>query len=575
MLNPKKILARIMNNKRMKNRLLKIAVLLLLLKTFATVEKANAQTGTVKNLGDEVINVVKEYEPVLNDAFKISLTPQGDTSTVVPTNLNYNVEPQQMITNFNITPIKPVKIKDEVIKKLYRGFVKGGYGNYNTPLIEASYNSLRSKSFDVGAHFKHLSSTGKIKGYGYPGYSINKLNLTGTKFFDKSQLDGDIDYSRDVYHFYGYQSPPDMFTKNETKHLFSDVAGSFVFTDNNADKDAIKYSAGFTIYNFRDNRRSDESGEIFKGSIGKNIYDGNAKLNFIADLNQTHQNYLDYNRNIFTIEPRYRFNKDLWMLNVGVNGSLESNSSQSLYHLYPHIEAKYQVIDDQFSLFAKWTGELRRNNYRSLAKENQFMTADTILFKNTNDKLDISFGAIAKLSRDVNANASVRYSRLVNDVFFINRDELPVRFETYYDDVNLIAVHGQFDYNESEKTIIGLNIDFNSYTSDISNTKVLFKPLYRIGLTGKYMIADKIEIKPDIYFNGISYAFDYEKSVTTPVYKTIKGFVDLNIGVEYHYTKILTVFAQINNIGMSRYYYWNNYPNYRLNAMAGLTYSFW
>ena len=85
---------------------------------------ANAQTDNSKNLGNEDIDIVKEYQPVLNDAFKISLTPQGDTSTSHAPSYTYNVEPQQMTPNFNITPIKPVKIKDEVIKKLYNGFIK-------------------------------------------------------------------------------------------------------------------------------------------------------------------------------------------------------------------------------------------------------------------------------------------------------------------------------------------------------------------------------------------------------------------------------------------------------------------
>ncbi len=561
-----------MNNKT-KMKQLKIAIATALLIQCSAIIHSNAQSNS-KNLGNEDVTIIKEYQPVLNDAFKISIVPQGDTSTSVAIPLNYEIEPKQMITNYNITPIKPVKIKDDVIKKLYHGFIKGGYGNYNTPLIEATYNSLRSKTFDAGVHFKHMSSTGELDGYGYPGFSNNQFNATGTKFFDKSSLNADIDYSHDVYHYYGYESPPELFTKSETKHLFSDVMASFVFASNNADKDALKYNAGFSIYNFRDNRNSDESSEIITGSLGKIIGNGSGDIKFTADLNQTQQAQQDLNRNIFTLEPRYQFKKDLFNLTLGVNANIESNDSKTLYHLYPHILAKYQVIDDAFSVYAKWTGELRRNNLRSLSRENPFLDKFTEL-KNTNDKLDLSLGTNIKLSHDVNAIASIGYSRLLNEVFFINTNDIPVMFETIYDDVDLVNLHGQLDYNQSEKTIIGLNIDFNSYNMDIANTKPLYRPLYRIGLTGKYLIADKIEIKGDIYFNGSSYAFDYEKSTTIPAYKTIKGYVDLNAGAIYHYSKILNVFVQLNNVTMSRYYQWYNYPSYRLNAIAGVTYSFW
>ena len=558
-----KTLAKMESNKKRVRKLIG-CVLVMLPAIFA-----HAQTNT-KNLGNEDITIVKEYQPVLNDAFKISLSPQGDTSTSIPTVLNYTVEPQQMNTNFNITPIKPVKIKDEVIKKLYRGFVKGGYGNYNTPLAEVYYNSLRSKSFDAGVHFKHISSTGKIKDYGYPGFSNSQIGVSGTKFFDKNMLQADIDYHRDVYHFYGYKSPPELFTKNETKHLFSDVHAAFTFSNNNTDKDAIKYSAGFAVYSFVDNFNSDESGETITGMFGKNIGKSLIKVNLSAALTQFKQSQQNLNRNMFTIQPRYEFNKGLINLSAGTNIDIESSDDLSRYHMYPHVQAKYKIVDEALSVVAQVSGGLKQNTLRKISKENPFLDDFTSL-KNTNDKLNLSLGVFAKLSHDVDANATVRYSRLTNQLFFVNKNELPVKYATIYDDANLIALHVQLDYNQAEKMVIGLNIDFDSYDTDELG-KPLFKPLYRIGLNGKHIVADKIEIKPEIYFNGNSYAFDY--NTTNPTFKTIKGYVDLNLGVDYLYTKNLTLFAQINNIAMSRYSYWSTYPNYRLNALAGLKYSF-
>ena len=88
-----------------------------------------AQQG---NLGDEQINVVKPYQPTLSDAFKISDTPERDTAVAYTPDLSYDIKQVQYPTVYTISPIKPVKIKDENIKKLYRGFVQGGYGTKNT-----------------------------------------------------------------------------------------------------------------------------------------------------------------------------------------------------------------------------------------------------------------------------------------------------------------------------------------------------------------------------------------------------------------------------------------------------------
>ena len=85
---------------------------------------ADSTKGGTKNLGNEDINVYKEYTPVLNDAYKINVTPVGDTSIFNPPALTYSIDPKPINSNYNLSPIKPVKIKDDNIKKLYKGFVK-------------------------------------------------------------------------------------------------------------------------------------------------------------------------------------------------------------------------------------------------------------------------------------------------------------------------------------------------------------------------------------------------------------------------------------------------------------------
>jgi outer membrane receptor protein involved in Fe transport len=54
----------------------------------------------------------------------------------------------------------------------------------------------------------------------------------------------------------------------------------------------------------------------------------------------------------------------------------------------------------------------------------------------------------------------------------------------------------------------------------------------------------------------------------------IDPMVDLNLGVEYRYSKVLSGFITLNNILGQRYYHWYNYPSYRFNMMLGITYSF-
>ncbi|MCK7536842.1 MAG: hypothetical protein MZV63_40745 [Marinilabiliales bacterium] len=53
-------------------------------------------------------------------------------------------------------------------------------------------------------------------------------------------------------------------------------------------------------------------------------------------------------------------------------------------------------------------------------------------------------------------------------------------------------------------------------------------------------------------------------------YKELESVIDINLGVEYRYSKSLSGFVQINNLLSENYYTWNFYPTYGFNLMGGL-----
>jgi outer membrane receptor protein involved in Fe transport len=96
-----------------------------------------------------------------------------------------------------------------------------------------------------------------------------------------------------------------------------------------------------------------------------------------------------------------------------------------------------------------------------------------------------------------------------------------------------------------------------------------------------YNMQDKFLLKAELFTFSKMYAPAYQHStdnnglkVVTQVAEEIKGAVDLNLGVEYRYSKVLSGFINLNNILNQRYYKYYNYPSYRFNLMLGITYSF-
>lgn len=547
--------------------------------TLAQTEGNTNGNVPTKNLGNEDINIVKDYTPVLNDAFKINIVPEGDTADFKAPALTYSIDPKPMNSNYNLSPIKPVRIKDEAIKKLYHGFIKAGYGLENMPLLNLYYNSLRSKSFNTGIKFNHFSSTGKINDYGNPSNSNNELALFGTKYFDKLTLKGNLGYNRDVVHYYGYLDPPQLFSKAETKHLMQDVNGDFSIKSNNQDKEAIQFIAGLNFYAFNDNRNIKENNVKLIVGAEKEIELGIVSVDADFDFGKYSNAASSISRKSFSLKPRLIINKDLFSIIAGVNLEAEKEGKDGSLRIYPHLRAAYQVIDDAFSIYGEVTGDVQRNDMRSLAKENPFYGQEIELF-NSNKKIAIEGGVNIKLDHDLMFIASGGFSRIAELPFYMSITEpsFPTVFEAVYDKANLIKVKGSLEYKMAEKITIGTNMEFNQYSTD-ELEKALYKPTIKAGFNAQYVIADKIYAKADFFFNGESNGLNMNISedsthLVTLNYVKIKSYFDANLSVDYRYSKVLSFFVMLNNVGFTRYYKYYNHPNYRFTGMAGLTYSF-
>ncbi|HKZ38956.1 MAG TPA: hypothetical protein VJ184_14940, partial [Chryseolinea sp.] len=79
--------------------------------------------------------------------------------------------------------IRPLKLKQENKSNVYGGYLRVGYGNYVSPLLEAYYNTRRDKNKLVGAHAYLTSSDkgpvdGRNSGSGSSGISVFGRSFT-------------------------------------------------------------------------------------------------------------------------------------------------------------------------------------------------------------------------------------------------------------------------------------------------------------------------------------------------------------------------------------------------------------
>lgn len=512
------------------------------------------------------------YQPTIADAVKINKNPVINDSTPPIAPLKYAISPKRINTTFNVEPITPAKMVGEPLTKLYKTLIKGGIGTYTSPYGELFFNNLRSKEYTYGAHIKHLSSTATLKNSGFSGYSDNAVNLYGKKFLNKHTLTGDLDYNRNVVHQYGYniiENP--LLDKDLTKQRFSYIGSQIGLKSHFSDSAKINHDIRLKYYNLMDKFKTSENNVYADAFLSTYLDKELILVNTSVDY-YNHKTALDtINNTIIKLSPSVISSGEKWKASLGMAVYTNITNTSSFY-FYPNIEINYSFFDNILIPYAGLTGGLQKNSYKSFSDENPFISPAAML-KNSSHTYKAFAGLRGTLTKETSFNVSVAQSRINSMAFFVNDTSgLENLFAVIYDDVNLLNLHGELAFEQSEKLRLFVKGDYNNY-SMTNELKAWHKPAVEFTFSAHYNLRDKIIAKGDIFVLGKQFAKTYDTSANV-IAQELKGIADINLGLEYRYTKKLSAFINFNNIGAFRYNRWNNYHTQKFNLMAGFSYAF-
>ena len=253
-----------------------------------------------------------------------------------------------------------------------------------------------------------------------------------------------------------------------------------------------------------------------------------------------------------------------------------SNVGSGKFYVYPQINAQYDVYESIIIPYAGINGGLQKNSLRSLSSENPFIKS-TINYRNTNTKFNIFGGLKGNLSSNLGYDVKASYSQIDSMHFFVidykDVTTLDNKFKVIYDNTSYFNASGQIKYQFKEKIHLLAKGNYNLYKPQ-NLTQAYHKPSFDLTFSGIYNLKSKIILKADVYVIGDQFALTQVKKdsvyITEP--KLLKSVGDISLGVEYRYSKMLSFFANFNNIANMRYYRWEKYPSQRFNFMVGLTF---
>ncbi|MBW6477882.1 MAG: hypothetical protein K0B37_00515 [Bacteroidales bacterium] len=545
-----------------------------------------------QQLDFDEIKVIAPYEPTISDAFKMNFNPRLDDTLQIDISFDYSINPVQIPTRFSLEPLSPARMRGEPLAKLYNGFVKAGLGNYATPYGEVFYNSLRSNEYAYGVHLKHISSGGGIDDYGHSGYSDNKIHLNGKRFLRNHTIEGDLNYERNMMHFYGFKRDDynedlgmlqyiDELSNKDIRQVFHYISPAMGFRSNYLDPTRLQHDLNLKYHFLTDSYDATEHRLEFLTTLEKSIVEDplgfadnqSFQIDFGTDYFHNKTATDTINSGLIKIAPSIMAQIGDFSFRVGLNASFQLDSTGHA-RFYPIAAAELNLIDNRLFAFATFDGEVQKNTLRDISLVNPFVNTNSPLAF-TNKKHELRGGLKGSISSFASFNLAVSTSSWEDYALFVTDTSqiLNNQFNIIYDDMRMFNFRAELFGNVGERLKLRLGADYYEYTLE-NEFEAWHMPTLKLSLSAKYNMQDKIILNAGAFGRNSTYArvFDDEGNVSR---REIQGFhVDLSFGIEYRYTKILSVFINLNNVSNQPLERWFNYPSQRINLMGGVSYAF-
>jgi hypothetical protein len=529
----------------------------------------------------QTITVQTGYEPRILDSDKMNDQPVIKDTVQNNGVFAYKINSKEVKVNYIPDTISAVKMKAEPLPKLHRFYLKAGFGNYLTPYVDVSINSLRHKTDAYSFRYKHLSSQGIISGVGDPWMSNNDAFADYKHLFKTHTIKLAGEYHRNVVHYYGYNPAIDTLikTRDSTKQTYN----TFQFDVNFNSRyrtDSIKWnhSANIGFYHIFDQYGSYETKFSVYGGFNKmtdlfarEFIGTNIEYSYLNTYNDSlgalHSHFIHLN-------PYLKVGGDNWGVTVGLKMSIAADTV-GRFRIFPDIKFQWNIFRQYIALYAEASGDYRRNSYYMMSKENPFIMP-VVPMRNTTEFIRVKAGLKGQFFDNLSYNAGVSFSYFGDLHFYVNDTTSSLRkgFTVLYDNSQYLNVFGELAYMLGEKLTVTAKGNFHYYKPDVLTT-VYHRPAWDASLSARYSLRDKMIFTADLYFRGgqtaRGFVTDSVTFVKTPVDIPLNMQVDLNLGAEYRITKMISVWVNFNNMAAWRYNRWYNYPTQQFNVLGGFT----
>ena len=585
--------------RRLKMNKINYPVYIILFSILWFAEPVLSQNNKTQKHNEQVV-IVGSSNPTVNKSSKINISPGSPVKPAVDTNFKFVPINKDFETSSKFTPIKPASFSSYGKSDIYNNVIKAGFGTRISPYAEFFHSQAHKGKYRFDFHAVHNSTFGNIKDYTDTRYSNSLAEAGYTKFFKQQILKFNAGYNYKTNKNYFPSTKADslntdslklaynLFTfntsllsnyKNDKKlHHTINLGGYYFF--NKKQQDYYTKANELNIFADFDFHKSFRVTDILEyqylGGSGKVEYYRNEG---IADIT----NGIDstgVNNVLVSLTPYFKARYGILSFKAGVNLSYLYAVKSSHFRVFPDLEVNVNLLPGYLELYAGANGNYEKNSFKMLATENPFISP-LIPDSWKADKIRVFGGFKGNIAKKVGFNMQIAWSAFNDDYFYISLYDNTTPDVQKYDNMflvvndngSLLNFNAQLTYSISGKANAYLSYNFNSYNLD-SLTNPSGKILSELRLGGSYLIKDRFRPGAEIVYVGKRQTIATSKGIIAYDNIDLKGFVDLNLELEYLHNENLSGFIRFNNLLNNKYQYFYQHPTYGIEVMFGVGYKF-
>jgi len=526
----------------------------------------------------EEVRVVKPYTPTLSGAEKIQLLPRiEDSVSYEQPAFEYSIFSKRYETDYRVMPIKPARMIKPSLDRLYKSELKLGGGNYLTPLAKLRINQLRSSKGTFGVLLGHHSMNGdvrldndqKVEG----GFNENEFSLYGKRFQRRTVFEYEAGASYNSYVHYGVDTVfADTVNRENFSHPFFNGHAAIGLYSARPDSFHLDYKATLKYDFFTHEFNQMEHGAELDGRISGIVKDfrigGDVGLRFL-----NHPGVWDTlfaNQFMIKLNPYLSKTSDDWSFRVGINTYTEIRDSLVKPRFYVKGNFSFNIVDEVLVPYMGVDGYQKSFSYRDLTGINPYIVPGLSVTP-ANHRIYAYLGLKGKITNYLAWNVRGSYRAVDDQHFFVTdtSNELNNQFTVIYDDYTALNLHAELNIAPTASLRVFLKGNYFNY--QMSRVEYpWYKSDFDVSLQARYNLGDKILADAGLFMVGPRYYPGKDPAETSP--GKINTTIDLNLGLEYRYTRLISFWAKFNNMTAQPYYMWDNYPSYRFRVMLGFTY---